>query len=72
MTEWSAKLDSFLQFNEMDVLSNAGKVSKEVAKKLAIEEFAKYTEKQKKLEAETPTSDFDKLVQQTKKLEKGE
>ena len=72
MTEWSAKLDSFLQFNEMDVLNNAGKISKEVAKKLAIEEFGKYTEKQKKLETETPTSDFDKLVQQTKKLEKGE
>lgn len=72
MAEWSAKLDNFLQFNEMDVLNNAGKVSKEVAKKLAIEEFGKYTEKQKKLEAETPTSDFDKLVQQTKKLGKGE
>ncbi|ADD69315.1 conserved hypothetical protein [Denitrovibrio acetiphilus DSM 12809] len=72
MIEWSAKLDSFLEFNEMDVLNNAGRIKAEVAKKLAIEEFGKYTEKQKKLEAETPTSDFDKLVQQTKKLEKGE
>jgi len=72
MAEWSAKLDSFLQFNEMDVLKNAGKVSTEVAKTLAIGEFVKYTEKQKKLEAETPTSDFDKLVQHTKKLGKGE
>lgn len=72
MTEWSAKLDSFLQFNEMEVLNNAGRIKAEVAKKLAIEEFGKYTEKQKKLETETPTSDFDKLVQQTKKLEKGE
>ncbi|MGE4318640.1 MAG: virulence RhuM family protein [Deferribacterales bacterium] len=72
MAEWSAKLDSFLQFNEMDVLKNAGRVSTEVAKTLAIAEFVKYTEKQKKLEAETPTSDFDKLVQQTKKLGKGE
>jgi hypothetical protein len=72
MAEWSAKLDSFLQFNEMDVLKNAGRVSTEVAKTLAIGEFVKYTEKQKKLEAETPTSDFDKLVQQTKKLGKGE
>jgi hypothetical protein len=72
MEEWSAKLDNFLQFNEMDVLNNAGRIKAEVAKKLAIEEFDKYTEKQKKLEAETPTSDFDKLVQHTKKLEKGE
>ena len=72
MKEWADKLDSFLQFNEMDVLNNAGRISAEVAKKLALGEFAKYTEKQKKLEAETPTSDFDKLVSKTRKLEKGE
>lgn len=72
MKEWADKLDSFLQFNEMDVLNNTGKISAEVAKKLALGEFAKYTEKQKKLEAETPTSDFDKLVSKTRKLEKGE
>lgn len=72
MEEWADKLDSFLQFNEMDVLNNAGRISAEVAKKLALGEFAKYTEKQKKLEAETPTSDFDKLVSKTRKLEKGE
>jgi len=72
MAEWSAKLDSFLQFNELDVLKTAGRVSAEVAKKLALDEFGKYTEQQRKLEAETPTSDFDKLVQQAKKLGKGE
>jgi len=39
MTDWVAKLDAFLQFNEYDVLTNAGKVSHEVAKALAEKQF---------------------------------
>ena len=35
MADWVAKLDGFLQFNEYEVLTNAGKVSAEVAKRLA-------------------------------------
>jgi hypothetical protein len=35
MANWIAKLDAFLQFNEYEVLTNAGKVSHEVAKQLA-------------------------------------
>lgn len=35
MADWVAKLDAFLQFNEYEVLANAGKVSAEVAKRLA-------------------------------------
>jgi hypothetical protein len=35
MADWVTKLDAFLKFNEYDVLNNAGKVSHEVAKKLA-------------------------------------
>jgi hypothetical protein len=31
MADWVAKLDAFLQFNEYEVLTNAGKVSAEVA-----------------------------------------
>ena len=31
MADWVAKLDAFLQFNEYEVLANAGKVSAEVA-----------------------------------------
>jgi hypothetical protein len=39
MVDWVDRLDAFLQFNEYDVLKNAGKVSHEVARKLAEEQF---------------------------------
>jgi hypothetical protein len=37
--DWRAKLDSFLQLNDRDVLANAGSVTKEVADKLAREQY---------------------------------
>jgi hypothetical protein len=42
MTEWISKLDAFLQFNEYEILKDAGKVKHEVAKQLAEEEFEKF------------------------------
>lgn len=39
MTDWVAKLDAFLAFNEYDILRDAGKVSHAVAKALAEKEF---------------------------------
>ena len=39
MRDWRKKLDAFLQFNERDILTNAGKVSKSVADQLAIEQY---------------------------------
>jgi len=46
MTDWVTKLDAFLQFNEYDVLTNAGNVSAEVAKRLAEEEYDKFRVRQ--------------------------
>ena len=42
MADWVAKLDAFLQFNEYEVLANAGKVSAEVAKRLAEVQYDKF------------------------------
>lgn len=42
MADWVQKLDAFLQFNEYEVLTNAGQVSHEVAKQLAHEEYARF------------------------------
>jgi hypothetical protein len=42
MRDWSVKLDAFLQFNERDVLDNPGKISKEVAERLAIEQYERF------------------------------
>lgn len=39
MLEWENKLDAFLRFNERDVLTHAGKLSAEVAEKLALERY---------------------------------
>jgi len=58
MTEWVKKLDAFLQFNEYDILNNAGRVSHEIAKALAEQEYQKFRVKQDK----SFESDFDKEV----------
>lgn len=42
MADWVAKLDAFLQFNEYEVLSNAGKVSAEVGRRLAEEQYDRF------------------------------
>jgi hypothetical protein len=42
MLDWVIKLDAFLQFNEYEILKDAGKVSHEVAKQLATEQYAKF------------------------------
>lgn len=46
MADWVARLDAFLQFNEYEVLVNAGKVSAEVAKRLAEEQYDKFRVRQ--------------------------
>lgn len=46
MADWVAKLDAFLRFNEYDVLTNAGKVSAEVAKRLAEEQYERFRVRQ--------------------------
>ncbi len=70
MQDWVTKLDAFLQFNEKDVLTNPGKVSAELARKLAEKEFGIYEESQRVIEANQPVSDFDKLIQKTKLIDK--
>ena len=58
MEDWAKKLNAFLQFNEKDILTNAGKVSHAIAKEFAENEFEKYRVVQDKLFQ----SDFDKLI----------
>ena len=58
MEDWASKLNAFLQFNEKELLTNAGKVSHAIAKTFAESEFEKYRIYQDKLFQ----SDFDKLI----------
>ncbi len=58
MVDWVQKLNAFLQFNEYDILTNAGSISHEVAKQLAEEEFGKF----RVLQDRDFESDFEKDV----------
>lgn len=58
MTDWISKLDAFLQFNEYQILKDAGKISHDVARKLAEKEYDKFRVTQDK----AFESDFDKEV----------
>lgn len=69
MADWVVKLDAFLQFNERNILKHAGTVSHQLAQQHAHAEFAKYEEQRRLLETTQPTSDFDKAVEQVKRLE---
>jgi hypothetical protein len=42
MRDWEDKLDAFLQFNEREVLTHAGKLRAEVAEKLALERYESF------------------------------
>lgn len=44
MSDWREKLDAFIQFNERDVLTNAGVVTKDIADKLAVEQYDIYSQ----------------------------
>jgi hypothetical protein len=62
MQDWALKLDAFLSFNELNVLKNAGKISAEIAKALAEDEYDKY----RVLQDQLHKSDFDKLCEASK------
>ena len=66
MAEWADKLDAFLQFNEAELLTDAGKVSAEVAKRFAESEFEKY----RVIQDYMYKSDFDRLLEESQNLPK--
>ncbi|MEQ8235203.1 MAG: virulence RhuM family protein [Syntrophomonadaceae bacterium] len=51
MADWEVKLNAFLQFTGREVLNSYGRVSAEVAKQLAEEQYAQYDAQRKKLAA---------------------
>lgn len=63
MQDWVDKLDAFLNFNDYQILKDAGKMSAEVAKKLAEKEYEKFAP----IQDRNFESDFDKAIKQLKK-----
>ncbi|MBU4338433.1 virulence RhuM family protein [Patescibacteria group bacterium] len=62
MRDWIVKLNAFLKFSEHEILTNAGKVSHEVAEALALKEYEKY----RVIQDKNYISDFDREIKQLK------
>lgn len=58
MEDWAKRLDLFLEFDEREVLQNAGKITMEIAKEFAETEFERYRIVQDRLFE----SDFDRVT----------
>lgn len=62
MRDWRKKLDAFLQFNERDILTNAGRVAKEVADRLALEQYDRFHTRRLVTEAAADERAFEAAV----------
>jgi hypothetical protein len=63
MADWVKKLDSFLQFNERNILAHAGQITHALAASHAEAEFEKHEEAVRQAEALQPSSDFDRMAE---------
>ena len=65
MADWESKLGDFLRFNGREVLENFGTVKREVAEKLALEQYEQYDANRRVLES---VDDVDELTADVKRL----
>lgn len=68
MRGWINKLDSFLQLNEREILTHAGKISHQIAMEIAKKEYEKYSKK-RQIAYDKKGNAFDALVNETKQIE---
>ncbi len=66
MADWAARLDAFLKFNDYEVLTNAGSIAADVAKRLAEEQYSVFRVRQDK----AFESDFEKEVKRIQEEKK--
>jgi hypothetical protein len=70
MSDWRQKLDAFLKFNEREILDNPGKVSKEIADRLALAQYELYNKHRLKVEAQSESlTDDNELMRIEQDLE---
>jgi hypothetical protein len=69
MRDWRAKLDAFLKFNEREILSDAGRVSKEVAETLVLEQYERFNARRLTEEAEREAHADDSFDATAKQIE---
>jgi hypothetical protein len=63
MRDWIKKLDGFLSLNERDILTHAGKISHEMAKERAENEYDKFSSLRIRKQDHIET-DFDKTIKE--------
>jgi len=63
MKDWKEKLEAFLQLNDREILNHAGKISAELAKELAHDQYGKYVEHRKKIEVIQADEELNKFIQ---------
>jgi hypothetical protein len=69
MEQWSEKLDAFLSFNEHELLTHAGKIKAEVAKKIAEQRYEEFDHKRRAEEARAADqADLKELEEIEKRL----
>ena len=68
MKNWISKLDNFMQLNEREILTHAGKISHQIAMETAEKEYEKYSKK-RQIAYDKKENTFDVLVSKTKKIE---
>lgn len=64
MQNWIEKPDTFLQFNEQDVLNHAGKISADVAEQLALERYTAFDTKGREVERLAADEEDIQLLEQ--------
>jgi len=68
LKDWETKLDSFLEFNERDVLQNFGKISKKQADQKAKDEYKKFAALRRTEKEETGQIENIKALEDTAKI----
>jgi hypothetical protein len=68
MRDWRERLDAFLKFNEREILAHAGKVTMEVARALALEEYDKFERRRFAQEAEQEALEDDAELEGVAKM----
>lgn len=62
LRDWQDKLDQFLQFNDREVLHDAGKITKKIADEKALAEYSRFTEQQRRLKETEGEKDIVDLI----------
>jgi len=68
MSDWVTKLDGFLSLNDRDILNHAGKVSHQMAKQLAEQEYGKFHQQRLQSEATHADKHLEQLTKATDQL----